>query len=179
MKITKNQIRRIIREEKRALLKESQAHPRISSRDHAVGIGFGSWQANKNADFAKSYGREAFTVNDHRRDQLVRESEAVDEIDLENPSGANGDHHWPRVEWDNIYDLVDKWAKMEEDSFDVGDPSMTKDDELSQSEAKAYWAEQVEAASIELESELTQAVRKAALATMKSISDRLINGDFA
>jgi len=113
--------------------------------------------------------------------RLIREAkeEALDEIDLENPSGANGDHHWPRVEWNNIYDLVDKWTKMEEESFDVGDPSMMQDDELSQSEAKAYWKEQVEAASIDLEAELTQAIRKAALAAMKSVSDRLVNGEFA
>ena len=63
---------------------------------------------------------------------LLRESVSMDEIDLENPSGANGDHHWPRVEWDNIYDLVDKWVKMEEEAFDPGDPSMTSDGELSQ-----------------------------------------------
>ena len=111
--------------------------------------------------------------------RIVAESEAVDEIDLENPSGANGDHHWPRVEWSNVFDLVDKWVKMEEDSFDPSDPSMMQDGDLSQAEAKKYWVEQVDAAGIELEAELTTAIRKAALATMKSVSDRLVNGDFA
>lgn len=110
---------------------------------------------------------------------LLRESVSMDEIDLENPSGANGDHHWPRVEWDNIYDLVDKWVKMEEEAFDPGDPSMTNDGELSQSEAKDWWSSQVDSASIELEAELTTAIRKAALAAMKSVSERLVNGDFA
>lgn len=111
--------------------------------------------------------------------KFLKESTSVDEIDLDNPSGANGDHHWPRVEWSNIYDLVDKWQKMEEESFDPGDPSMSKNDELSQSEAKSYWQEQVEAAAIDLENELTQAIRKAALAAMKSVSEKLVNGEFA
>ncbi len=111
--------------------------------------------------------------------KFLKESTSVDEIDLDNPSGANGDHHWPRVEWSNIYDLVDKWQKMEEESFDPGDPSMSKNDELSQSEAKSYWQEQVEDAAIDLESELTQAIRKAALAAMKSVSEKLVNGEFA
>ncbi len=119
------------------------------------------------------------TPNQLRR--IIREEKehVLDEIDLDNPSGANGDHHWPRVDWDNIYALVDKWTKMEEESFDPGDPSMTNDGELSQAESKAWWKEQVDAASMELEAELTQAVRKAALAAMKEVSDRLINGDFA
>ncbi len=120
-------------------------------------------------------------ITKHQLKRIIREEKekVLDEIDLENPSGANGDHHWPRVEWDNIYDLVDKWTKMEEEAFDVGDPSMNPKDDMTQSEAKAYWGEQIEAASMELEAELTQAVRKAALSAMKSVSDRLVNGDFA
>ena len=119
------------------------------------------------------------TPNQLRR--IIREEKerVLDEIDLDNPSGANGDHHWPRVEWDNIYDLVDKWQSMEQDSFDPGDPVMTDNGELSQKEAKDRWNAQVEAATMELEAELTQAVRKAALAAMRSVSDQLMNGDFA
>tara|TARA_E500000331_G_C17165510_1_gene673631 strand:- start:391 stop:756 length:366 start_codon:yes stop_codon:yes gene_type:complete len=112
--------------------------------------------------------------------RLIREEKekVMDEIDLDNPSGANGDHHWPRVEWDNVYELVDKWADMETKAFNTGDPSMNPED-MSQSEAKEFWLAQVEAATIELEAELTQEIRKAALRSMKSLSDRLLNGDFA
>ena len=121
------------------------------------------------------------TQNQLRRIIKEEKEKVLDEIevDLENPSGANGDHHWPRVEWSNVYDLVDKWQDMEQDAFDISDPSMTDNGELSQKEARDWWYSQVEAGSIDLEAELTQEIRKAALKAMKSISDKLVNGDYA
>ena len=90
------------------------------------------------------------------------------------------DHHWPRVEWDTkVGELADKWHDAEMKSFDPKDPSMMQDGELSATEAKDYWREQVDQASYDLENELTIEIRKVALAAMKAITDRLINGDYA
>ena len=56
MKITKRQLKRIIREEKSRLLSEA--------RQGGVGVGFAGWEANKTADFAKAYGGEARVMQD-------------------------------------------------------------------------------------------------------------------
>ena len=50
---------------------------------------------------------------------------------------------------------------------------------MPQGESKAYWNEQVESAGMDLENELTQAIRKVALATMQQITEKLINGEYA
>jgi hypothetical protein len=54
MKITKRQLKRVIREEKQKLLEESGG----------VGIGFSGWSVNKNPDFAKAYGKDARVLRD-------------------------------------------------------------------------------------------------------------------
>ena len=56
MKITRNQLRRIIRQEKSKILSEA--------RIGGVGIGFAGWEANTSPDFAKSYGESASVVQD-------------------------------------------------------------------------------------------------------------------
>ena len=56
MKISKRQLRRIIREEKSKVLNES--------RHGGVGVGFSGWEANKSADFAKAYGKDARVMHD-------------------------------------------------------------------------------------------------------------------
>ena len=89
----------------------------------------------------------------------------------------NGDHHWPRVEWTNIEALTDLWSDLENKSFDTGDPSQNPED-MSVSDAKAYWEEQVESAAMDFESDLTAAVRKLALAKMKEYSDLLMQGNY-
>ena len=92
---------------------------------------------------------------------------------------AHIDHGWPRVEWEDANELVDKWRDMELGAFDPGDPSMNKGGELTGAEAKQWWGDQVENASMELENVLIDRLRQAALQTMQEITDRLINGDFA
>ena len=98
------------------------------------------------------------------------------EQDLPEPVD-NNEHHWPRVEWTNIEQLVDKWAAGEREAFDKGDASMAAMGETT-SEAKQIWEDQVETGAMDLEAELTSRVRKVALATMKEFTDRLINGDY-
>ena len=55
MKLTKKQLKQIIREEKSNLLNEN--------RMGGIGIGFSNWSANDTADFAKAYGKDAKTIN--------------------------------------------------------------------------------------------------------------------
>ena len=55
MKITKKQLKRIIKEEKAKLLNETKG---------GVGIGFAGWEPNSSADFAKAYGKDAKVLHD-------------------------------------------------------------------------------------------------------------------
>jgi len=121
-------------------------------------------------------------ISKHQLKRIIREEKdkALDEIDLENLDGANGDHHWPRVDWDNVGVLVDKWHDMEMKSWDPDGPVMFPDgEEMSQTDAKDFWREQVDAASYDLENEMTVEIRKVALAAMRQISEKLMMGEYA
>ena len=86
------------------------------------------------------------TTNQLRRIIREEKEKVLDEIDLDNPDGSNGDHHWPRIEWDTaVGELVDKWHDMETATFDP----------------------------------ITVEIRKVVLAAMKSVSGKLVNGDYA
>lgn len=91
---------------------------------------------------------------------------------------ADGDHHWPRVDWSNVGELTDKWRKLEEDAWDKGDISMNPDDQ-SDADAKKYWFDQVDGCAMDMEAEMTLRVRRIALRTMKEFSEKLLNGDYA
>ena len=97
--------------------------------------------------------------------KLLREQEEV-KVD-------NNTHHWPRVDWTNVEELVDKWSQGERDAFDKGDPVMMGMGE-TYNESKGIWDMQVENAAIDMENELTDRVRKLALQTMKEFTDKLI-----
>ena len=128
MKITKRQLRRIIKEERNRILHEQP-------------------------------------ISGEQAEQMQRDQDL---------------HSWPRIEWDSsIGELTDKWTEMEEKAFDPKDPSMTNDGELSTADAKKFWADQIDAAAMDLENDLTVEIRKVALKTMKDITNRLINGDYA
>jgi hypothetical protein len=135
MKITKRQLRRIIREERNRLLREVET---VSSTDISIA-----------------------------------------DIKAKQASGdANEEHHWPRVDWNNIGELTDKWIKMEEDAWDKGDTSMNPDDQTD-TDAKRHWKDQVEGAAMDMEAELTLRIRRVALQTMKEFTDQLINGEYS
>jgi len=106
------------------------------------------------------------------KNRILCEQEEVE------PNVANGDHHWPRVEWNDANELVDKWHDLEIKAFDPGDPSMNPDEDTL-TDNKDFWREQVDSASMDLEVELTVRIRKIALQTMKEFSEKLINGDYA
>ena len=105
----------------------------------------------------------------------LREQTGGDELDVVDAST----HHWPRVEWTNVEELVDLWMDQENKAFDKGDPSMMQNDEISVSEAKEIWEDQVEAASMDMEAELTVRVRKLALQTMQEFTEKLIDGEYS
>jgi|1_EtaG_2_1085319.scaffolds.fasta_scaffold07371_5 hypothetical protein len=120
--------------------------------------------------------RQLLRIIKEEKDKIQEEETSFQ--DPQDPT--NGDHHWPRIEWDTpVGELTDKWHDMEMAAFDPKDTSMTQDDELSTADAKDLWREQVDQASYDLENELTVEVRKVALKAMKDITNRLINGDYA
>ena len=115
--------------------------------------------------------RQLKRIIKEERARLLREQEADSER-------TNDDHHWPRVDWSNAGELIDKWVKMEEDAWDKGDISMNPDD-ITDADAKRHWGDQVDAAGMDMESELTVRIRRVALQTMKEFSQKLINGDYS
>ena len=112
--------------------------------------------------------------------QILREQASVEASAIGSQHGGSSgidDHHWPRVDWSNIGELVDKWIDMEEKAWDTADPSMNPDD-VKNVEAKKRWDDQVENAGLDLEAELTKRIRKVALETMKEYTDLLIGGEY-
>ena len=116
------------------------------------------------------------TKNQLRR--IIKEEKARILREQEEGKPANGDHHWPRVDWSNIGDLVDKWVDMEEKAWDKGDVSMNPDDQ-SDRDAQAYWNDQVEGCAMDMEAEMTLRIRRVALQTMKEFSQKLIEGEYS
>ena len=108
---------------------------------------------------------------------IVRKVLTEGEVPLREPGPV--DHHYPRVEWDTqTGELADKWCDMLIKAFEP-DASNTKDGELSNKEAKDWWAEQCEAASMDLENDLVQNIRRIALTIMQETEEKLINGNYA
>jgi len=122
MKISKRQLRRIIKEEKRRLLREQETSP------------------------------------DTR------------------------EHQWPSADGpisDAALDLSTAWGDMEAKAWSTGDPSMNQGGELSDSESKTWWVEQVDNATADLEIALEERLRAAAIEVMQEFTDKLVNGDFS
>ena len=115
------------------------------------------------------------TKNQLRR--IIKE-EKVRILREQEESSANGDHHWPRVDWKGVEDLTDKWIDMEEKSWDKGDTSMNPDDQ-SDRDAQSYWNDQVEACAMDMEAEMLLRIRRIALQTMKEFSQKLIEGEYS
>ena len=118
------------------------------------------------------------TKNNLKRIIREEKEKLLDEIDVSSVDEVeNGDHHWPRVDWTNVENLTDKWMDLEVKSFDKNDPSQNPED-MTDTDAKTYWEEQVESAAMDFEADLVAAIRKLALAKMKEYSDRLMQGDY-
>ena len=126
-------------------------------------------------------GRQLRQIVREERYRVIREQEEVVASEEEVTYDAEADtrsHHWPRVDWNDVGDLVDKWIKMEEGNFDKGDPSMMAMGDTA-ADAKRNWELQVDEAGMDLEAEMTTRIRQTALETMKEFTDKLINGDYA
>ena len=189
MKITKKQLKRIIKEEKRRLEEQGvevnvdkeivdriQALPDPTEfEDMLDQVRTGDMElADLERELAaeeKAGGMEVMEITKRQLKRIVRE--ATDEVKVDNNT-----HHWPRVDWTNVEELTDKWAQGERDAFDKGDPVMMGMGE-TYNESKGIWDMQVENAAMDMENELTDRVRKVALQTMKEFTDRLIEGEYA
>ena len=133
-----------------------------------------SWQVRKERELGES--KMKITKNQLKR--IIKEEKARLLREQEESGSVNGDHHWPRVDWSNVGDLVDKWTSLEYDAWDKGDTSMNPDD-VTDVEARQHWGDQVESAGLDMESELTVRIRRVALQTMKEFSDKLVNGEYS
>ena len=110
--------------------------------------------------------------------RIVKEEKAKLLREQDEVKADNNTHHWPRVAWDNVGELVDKWTDQERKAFDKGDPVMMGMGETA-TESKGIWDMQVEQAGIDMENELIKRVRQVALKTMQEFTDRLIEGEYA
>jgi len=109
---------------------------------------------------------------------IVKEEKRRILIEQDIPEAPDNNlHHWPRMNWDNVAELVDKWATGEEKAFDKGDPSMMAMGDTA-TDSKRIWELQVDQAAMDMEIEMTDRIRKVALQTMKEFTDKLINGDY-
>jgi len=207
MKITKRELRKIIREERRRirryyLMNETADESEDESGDDetpkegeekevsesrlryhirkilregrfgaAAGPGFGGWSPNRKPDFAKAWGSGAHEY----RGRPLYEQPISGEQAKEMSKGESA--AWPRVDWNDVSELTDLWADMELKAWER-DPSNTKQGDLSDTDAKQWWAEQVESAALSLEADLTVEIRKLSLRMMKEFSDMLMNGDY-
>ena len=98
MKITKKQLRQIIRSSQTEFLNESTFG--------SVGLGFQNWSANKKPDFAKAYGKDARVLHDFgsNEDRQNRDKESMHQMDalegLANASVAQ------------VGNLLDQWEEV-------------------------------------------------------------------
>ncbi len=173
MKVSITQLRRIIREE--------FAGRDTLSRTHRGGRGE---MADPRLDYDDDFdpndpdgdGREDIVEARRSTRRLLIEEKGKD---LDEVDAAGGDDHlYPRVDWSNVEDLVDKWISLEYDAWDKDDPSMNPEDSTD-TEARKYWGDQVEGAAMDMEAEMTLRIRRISLQTMKEFSEKLLNGEYA
>ena len=92
------------------------------------------------------------------------------------------EHQWPSADGpitDTALELSTKWGDMEAKAWSAGDPSMNMQGELSDSESKTWWVEQVDNATADLEVALEERLRAASIEVMQEFTDKLINGDYS
>ena len=92
------------------------------------------------------------------------------------------EHQWPSADGpisDAALDLSTAWSDMEAKAWSSGDPSMNMHGELSDTESKTWWVEQVDNATADLEIALEERLRAESIKVMEEFTDRLINGDYS
>jgi len=127
-------------------------------------------------DFGKDIGTYNYRNEGAKLKITKRQLRKIIREQAEDMAVDNNTHHWPRVDWSNVGELVDKWAQGEEKAFDKNDMADMGD---TVTDAKRNWGLQVDQASMEMEAEMTARVRKVALQTMQEFTDKLLNKDYA
>ena len=97
------------------------------------------------------------------------------------PKVDHREHQWPSADGsiaDTALELSTAWGDMEAKAWSAGDPSMNQQGELSDSESKTWWVEQVDNATEELELALEERLRAESIKVMEEFTEKLINGDF-
>ena len=109
--------------------------------------------------------------------RIIKEEKAkLQEMD---PTVRGADtHHYPRVDWSNVGELVDKWSEAEYAAFDTGDPSMMAMGDTIK-DARIAWNEQIKSAAMDMENDMTQRIRQLALSMMQEYTDKLIDGEYS
>jgi hypothetical protein len=201
IKITKRQLRRIIKEEKSNLLKENPDLPEElqGKSDEELEDKYAEMLMSGTGDKDTLDALKAHLdskdagVNETRRRKMRISKRQLKRIIKEEKAKLLGEdeaapssesHHWPRVDWTNIETLTDKWAQAERDAWDKGDSSMMLDKPGEKSQAEwdkemqSRWESQVEEAAMDFEAELTARIREISLSTMKEFTDKLIGGEY-
>ena len=117
--------------------------------------------------------RQLRRIIKEERARLLREQDAPPDP---------GQHHYPSADQEIsqvVEELANSWHEMELKAWSAGDPSMNMQGELSDSESKEYWTEQVDAATDALHEVLRDRLRAEALKVMEEFTGKLINGDYA
>ena len=115
--------------------------------------------------------------------RIIKEEKAKITAEMMEQEGAMdpNQHHYPSADNainDVVEELKNSWHEMELKAWSAGDPSMNMGGELSDTESKEWWNEQVDAASEELQDTLRERLRAESIKVMEEFTDRLINGDF-
>ena len=92
------------------------------------------------------------------------------------------EHQWPSADGpisDAALDLSTAWSDMEAKAWSSGDPSMNQGGELSDTESKTWWVEQVDNATADLEVALEERLRAESIKVMEEFTNKLINGEYS
>ena len=120
--------------------------------------------------------RQLRRIIKEEKQRLLREQEVGNQNSVD-----TREHQWPSADGpisDAALDLSTAWGDMEAKAWSAGDPSMNQEGELSDSESKTWWVEQVDNATTELEVTLEERLRAESIKVMQEFTDMLINGDF-
>lgn len=192
MKITKRQLRRIIREETTGVedvTKTSDAfgdgevieEPFIDvDEDDLLNV---NGDPGRVRDILVIPESKTLKITKRMLKRIIKEEKAkILREQSEMPQVDSREHQWPSADGpiaDAALELSTAWGDMEVKAWSVGDPSMNQQGELSDSESNTWWVEQVDNATEELELALEERLRAESIKVMEEFTDKLINGDFA
>jgi hypothetical protein len=121
--------------------------------------------------------RQLRRIIKEEKTRILREQETGDHNHVD-----TREHQWPSADGpisDAALDLATAWGDMEAKAWSAGDPSMNQDGELSDTESKKWWSEQVELAADDLAAHLEERLRQTSIEVMQEFTDKLIDGDFS